>query len=80
MNDLAALLQRANHEVAEDRRLAALMREPRNREVLLSRAQVTDDLARAVQAVEQLCAEHEHDDWEDVPVWKLRAVLAGGTQ
>jgi hypothetical protein len=46
--ELKDLLERGAFEVAEDRRIAALMCEERNRAVLLQRASVTEELMAAV--------------------------------
>ena len=43
------LLERARWEVSEDRRIASLMRQPRNRETLLRRASVTEELIAEVE-------------------------------
>ncbi len=40
----ADLVQRARREIAEDRRIASMMRQERNREIMLQRARVTEEL------------------------------------
>lgn len=47
------LIDRARHEIAEDRRIAALCKTSRARDALLQRAQVTEDLITAVERLRQ---------------------------
>jgi hypothetical protein len=43
------LIERARHEVSEDRRIAALARQQHTKDELLKRAQVTEDLIAEVE-------------------------------
>ncbi|ORV13566.1 hypothetical protein AWB94_04925 [Mycolicibacterium canariasense] len=48
------LIERGRHEVAEDRRIAALARQQRTKDTLLQRAQVTEDLIAEVERLRVL--------------------------
>lgn len=54
MTDPTDVVERGKFEVAEDRRIAGLMWGQHNREVMLQRAQVTEDLVAEVERLRRL--------------------------
>src|SRR5271168_1423450 len=62
MNDINMsddLIERGRYEVSEDRRIADLMKQPNNRDKLLQRAQVAEDLIAEVEKLRGVLVNNE---------------------
>lgn len=59
---MSDIVERARHEIAEDRRIANLLSTARGRATLLQRAAVTEELVAEVERLRRGCAKCERGD------------------
>jgi hypothetical protein len=78
---MADIVERAMFEIAEDRRIAALMRQERNRTALLQRAAVTEELVAELKAAraqrDEFHAQLDHECAENEQLRVLHQPLPG---